>query len=203
MEPENVQGEIVNPRPDIAWRDDEVGRLARAVAGILDPNVPPDPTAVPPLIDALMAVGYHRDAASLVSWLVNIAQQYDRVGPDYAMLFSRVFMSDWGYLTRDLYSAAALMAARVTESLKPVPVVPSQESQVASVRTHLNDPRMMRVGRRVVTPDGVRGIVAAVNSDGTCDVVSINEADDESGPMELTGATVPGPRHPQWYSSRG
>lgn len=171
---ENVQGEVVNPSPQIAWRDDEVGRLARAAGGTLDAATPPDPTAVPLLIDALIGVNCDHQAADLTRWFVNVTQQYSEM-PDYAENWSRMFNNDWGYLTRDLYSCAVVMAGRVADSLKPAEVVPSVESQVATVRTVLPNPRHRRVGRTVTTPDGVRGIVAAVNSDGSCDVVPVQD----------------------------
>lgn len=188
---ERVNGEIVNPTPDVAWRDDEVGRLARAAGGTLDPEVPPDPAAVPLLIDALIGANCHHQAADLHRWLVNVAQQYVGFRSDYAEQWSRMFNNDWGHLTRDLYSCANVLAGRVAESLKPVPVVPSVKSNVAAVRAYLQNPRDRRVGRRVTTGDGVHGIVAAINPDGTCDVVPLQEdpeaySDGES-PMTTSG----------------
>lgn len=200
--PTTVSGEIVNPSPEVAWRDDEVGRLARAACGLLDEAVPPDPTAVPPLIDALLGAGRYHEAADMSRWLVNIATQYNVVyGPSrhpdvstFAENWSRMFASDWGHLTRDLYSAANLLAARVTNSLKPVEQPAVVEGQVTTVRISLAPP-YNRVGRHITLPDGDRGLVVALHADGTCEVVRLGEEepDDEVGPRSLS--LRPSPQH--------
>ena len=188
---ERVQGEVVNPTPEVAWRDDEIGRLARAAGGTLDPNVPPDPTAVPPLIDALAGAGHHHAADALWQWTVRVTFQYDSVHSEYAEQWSRTFNNDWGHLTRDLYSCAAVMAGRVAESLKPVPEPVRTTTDTYRVQLAVGQ---CRVGRRVRYHDGTSdrsGIVARVLADRWCDIVP---TDYEDEPEDAGGipATYPG-----------
>lgn len=153
-----------------ALRDDDVGRLVGAVIG--SETAPPDPTAVPLLIDALKGEGREAEANDLHKWTVNVCLQYHPShvgGLSFDDNWARMFENDWGHLRYDLYSVVGVLAARVHAARQPA----REEASVLTLNTvRVHCPGSVpRVGRRMRTSDGRSGVVVSVEPDNWVNLV--------------------------------
>lgn len=159
-----------------AKRTDEIGQLVNTIIGSTES--PPDPQAIPLLIDQLIGEGRHHEAADLRKWAISIALQYDhnyRRNRQFAVQWANMFVNDWGYIAFDLFSTVNILDARVKASLKPAEEKAGNVT-LETVKVKINGPAP-RIGRTMNTSNGRRGTVVSFEPGGWVNLLLNPEED--------------------------